>query len=48
VTSVIVGATKVEHIDDNVGAGDLEIDPALFAEMDRILAPVAPHEPYLS
>jgi voltage-dependent potassium channel beta subunit len=48
VTSVIVGATKVEHIDDNVAAGDLEIDPALFAEMDRILAPVAPHEPYLS
>lgn len=48
VTSVIVGATKTEHVDDNVAAGDLEIDPALFAEMDRILAPVAPHEPYLS
>ena len=48
VTSVIVGATKVEHVDDNVAAGDLSIDPALFAEMDRILAPVAPHEPYVS
>ena len=48
VTSVIVGATKVEHVDDNVAAGDLSIDPAIFAEMDRILAPVAPHEPYVS
>ena len=48
VTSVIVGATKVEHVDDNVAAGDLSIDPSIFAEMDRILAPVAPTEPYVS
>ncbi len=48
VTSTIVGATKVEHVDDNVAAGDLAVDPAIFAEMDALLAPVAPHEPYLA
>ena len=48
VTSVIVGATKVEHVEDNVAAGDAQVDPALFAEMDQILQPVAPFEPYLA
>lgn len=46
VTSVIVGATKVEHVDDNVAAGDLDVDPAVFSELDAILGPVAPDEPY--
>jgi aryl-alcohol dehydrogenase-like predicted oxidoreductase len=41
VTSTIVGATKVEHVDDNVAAGDVTLDSATVAEMDRILAPVA-------
>lgn len=48
VTSVIVGATKVQHVDDNAGAADLAVDPAIFAQMDRILEPVAPFEPYVS
>lgn len=48
VTSTIVGATKVEHVEENVAAADLDVDPAIFAEMDRILAPVTPHEPYLA
>jgi voltage-dependent potassium channel beta subunit len=48
VSSVIVGATKAEHVDDNAAAGDLEVDPAIFARMDAILQPVAPHEPYLA
>ena len=48
VSSVIVGATKVQHVDDNAAAGDLEIDPQIFVEMDRMLQPVAPHEPYLA
>lgn len=48
VTSVIVGATKVSHVDDNAKAGSLHIDPAIFAQMNRILEPVAPHEPYVS
>ncbi len=48
VTSAIVGATKVEHLDENLGAADLEVDPKIFDEMNRILAPVLPHEPYLA
>ncbi len=46
VSSVIVGATRPEQVDDNVAAADLDVDPALFARMDDILAPVAPYEPY--
>jgi voltage-dependent potassium channel beta subunit len=46
VSSVIVGATRPEQVDDNVAAADLDVDPAVFAEMDDILAPVAPFEPY--
>jgi voltage-dependent potassium channel beta subunit len=38
VTSVIVGATKVSHVDDNAAAGDLNPDPSLFRRMDEILA----------
>jgi aryl-alcohol dehydrogenase-like predicted oxidoreductase len=48
VTSAIVGATRVQHVDENVAAGDLHVDPAIFAAMDRILEPVAPSEPYLA
>jgi len=48
ISSVIVGATRPEQVDENVAAADLDIDPALFAEMDAILAPVAPFEPYVS
>jgi len=46
VASVIVGATRAEQVDDNVAAADLDIDPAIFGEMDAILAPVTPFEPY--
>lgn len=48
VSSVIVGATKAAHVDDNAAAGDLEADPAIFEEMNAILEPVTPFEPYLS
>ena len=48
VSSAIVGATKVSHVDENVGAAELEVDPGIFAHMDRILEPVAPSEPYLA
>jgi voltage-dependent potassium channel beta subunit len=48
VTSVIVGATKREHVIDNAAAGDLDIDPSVFTAMDRILGPLAPVELYLS
>jgi voltage-dependent potassium channel beta subunit len=40
VSSVIVGATKVSHVDDNVAAADLDVQPDLLAEMDRVLEPV--------
>jgi voltage-dependent potassium channel beta subunit len=46
VSSVIVGATKPQQVDDNVAAADLHVDPEIFARMDAILEPVAPHEPY--
>ena len=46
VSSVIVGATRPEQVDDNAAAGDLDIDPAIFARMDALLAPVVPDEPY--
>ncbi len=46
VSSAIVGATNPAHVRDNVRAGSLEVDPHVFAEMDRILASVQAFEPY--
>lgn len=46
ISAVIVGATRPDQVDDNVAAADLEIAPNVFAAMDKILAPVVPHEPY--
>jgi voltage-dependent potassium channel beta subunit len=48
VSSVIVGASRPDHVDENAAAADLDIDPAIFARMDAILVPVAPEEPYVS
>jgi len=48
ITSTIVGATKVDHLEENLGAAGLDVDPAIFDEMNRILAPVVPHEPYVA
>ncbi len=48
VTSVIVGATRPEQVDDNVAAADLDVDPEIFRALDDVLAPVAPFEPYTS
>ncbi len=48
ISSVIVGATKPGHVDDNVAAADLDVAPDVFARMDAILEPVAPYEPYAS
>jgi voltage-dependent potassium channel beta subunit len=48
ISSVIVGATRVEQVDDNALAGDLDVPPAVFTRMDAILAPVLPDEPYLA
>ncbi|HEY5340221.1 MAG TPA: aldo/keto reductase, partial [Candidatus Aquilonibacter sp.] len=48
VTSAIVGATSPNHILDNVAAGDVVLDAQTIADIDRILIPVAPTEPYLA
>ncbi len=41
VSSVIVGATRTAHVDDNVAAADLEVDPGALERFDALLAPVA-------
>ena len=41
VSSAIVGATSLAQVDENVAAADLHVRPETFAEMDRILQPVA-------
>jgi aryl-alcohol dehydrogenase-like predicted oxidoreductase len=38
VASAIVGASRPGQLDDNAAAADLEIDPALFAEAEAIVA----------
>lgn len=48
VTSAIVGATKLEHVEENIAAAGLDVDPATFEEMNAVLAPVLPTEPYLA
>jgi voltage-dependent potassium channel beta subunit len=41
VSSVIVGATKTSHVDDNVAAADLELDDGVLDDVDEILEPVS-------
>lgn len=41
VTSVIVGARRVEQLVDNVAAGDLVLSEGDLAELDRVSAPAA-------
>ena len=48
VTSAIVGATNPAHVADNVHAAEVTLGPDLTAQIDRILGPVAPNEPYLA
>jgi len=48
VTSAIVGATKLSHVDENAAAADLDIDPSLFDQVNRILEPVLPNDPILA
>ena len=43
VSSVIVGATKVEHVDDNVAAADLDLDSEVLDAVSDRLDPVAVH-----
>ncbi|MBW3644306.1 MAG: aldo/keto reductase family protein [Actinobacteria bacterium] len=41
VSSVIVGATRPEHVDDNVAAADLGLDAQVVERFGELLAPVA-------
>ena len=41
VSSVIFGATKTEHVDDNVAAADLNLDDEVIDAFDELLEPVA-------
>lgn len=41
VSSVVVGATKVGHVEDNVGAGDVRLDDAAVDAVTETLGPVA-------
>jgi voltage-dependent potassium channel beta subunit len=41
VSSVLVGATKVAHVEDNVVAGELQLDPAVLTEVSETLREVA-------
>jgi len=40
VTSVIVGATSDRHVEENVAAAELDLDPVVFDALDRLLVPV--------
>ena len=38
VASAIIGASRPEQVSENAAASDAVVDPALFAEAERILA----------
>jgi aryl-alcohol dehydrogenase-like predicted oxidoreductase len=38
VASAITGATRPEQVEDNAAASGAQVDPALFAEAERIVA----------
>jgi aryl-alcohol dehydrogenase-like predicted oxidoreductase len=40
ITSVIVGATRADQVDENIVAADLAVPAEIFAQMDAILGPV--------
>lgn len=42
VSSVLVGASKTEQLEDNLQALDFEIDPSLTARLDEVSAPPTP------
>ncbi|MBV8149751.1 MAG: aldo/keto reductase family protein [Candidatus Eremiobacteraeota bacterium] len=48
ISSAIVGATNVGHVMENVAAADLDVDPVVFEQMNLVLDPVRPNEPYLA
>ncbi len=45
VASAIVGASRPEQVDENAAASGAEVDPALFAEAERIVGEAMPEFP---
>jgi aryl-alcohol dehydrogenase-like predicted oxidoreductase len=45
VASAIVGASRPEQVEDNAAASGAEVDAALFAEAERIVAAAMPKFP---
>jgi aryl-alcohol dehydrogenase-like predicted oxidoreductase len=41
ISSVLVGASRLSQVDQNVAAGTLDPPPDVLAELDDLLAPVA-------
>ncbi|HON66935.1 MAG TPA: aldo/keto reductase, partial [Phycisphaerae bacterium] len=38
VTAAIVGVKRISQVDENAGAGDLNLPPEVMEEVDRLLA----------
>ena len=45
VSAAIVGATKPEHVRENVKAAGVKLDPALMARIDEVMSPVVVRDP---
>ncbi|MDP9498194.1 MAG: aldo/keto reductase family protein [Actinomycetota bacterium] len=48
VSAAIVGASRPEQLDDVVAASGVQLDPAVKARVDELLAPVTLHDPALT
>ena len=48
VTSVIIGATSIKHVHENLRAAELDLAPEIVLEIDKILQPVLIDEPYVA
>ncbi|MBV8363324.1 MAG: aldo/keto reductase family protein [Candidatus Eremiobacteraeota bacterium] len=48
VTSVIIGATSIKHVHENLRAAELDLAPEIVLEIDKILQPVLINEPYVA
>lgn len=47
VSSLIIGARKIEHLDDNIKAVDLELTPDEIAKLDEISFPGTPYPKWM-
>jgi aryl-alcohol dehydrogenase-like predicted oxidoreductase len=45
VSAAIIGATKPEHVHENVKASGVKLDPAIMAKIDEIIGPEVVSDP---